>query len=224
MSQAYLTDCEADNLALQRLLQPALASVQKTNGLLPGDLSDLQILDLACGPCREIEAVCSSLRPLLRKERAAIRFVGADIRAAEINEARHRAAEVVPAGVRPEFLVADCGKLDGIRELGADFDLVFLRHQNFWNDPRLWRRIFASGLRRLKPSGVLAITSYFDDEHRLALKALRQVGAQLLLTMRNPQSRELATRGKSVDRHLALFRHQPDSAQSEYSSPLIIPP
>lgn len=222
MNQAYLTDCEADNLALQQLLQPALASVQQTGGLLPGDLSDLQILDLACGPCREIEAVCSSLRPLLRRDRAAIRFVGADIRAAEIHEARRRGALTAPAGIHAEFLVADCGKLDTLRELGATFDLVFLRHQNYWNDPKLWRRIFESGLRRLKPTGVLAITSYFDDEHRLALRALDKIGARLLLTVRNPQSRPLSTRGKSVDRHLALFRHPPPEDTPAPS--LILPP
>jgi hypothetical protein len=70
----------------------------------------------------------------------------------------------------------------------------------------MWTRIFAEGLHRLGEGGLLVITSYFDREHCMALRAVARAGGELLTTMRNPLSRPLPGRGKSVDRHLAVFR------------------
>jgi hypothetical protein len=84
--------------------------------------------------------------------------------------------------------------------------MVFLRHQNFWDNPTVWRRIFDSGLERLHDSGLLVITSYFDKEHELAVKAITNTGARLIDSVRNRASRRLNSTGKSVDRHIAVFR------------------
>jgi len=84
--------------------------------------------------------------------------------------------------------------------------MVFLRHQNYWHDRRAWRRIFQNGMERLTESGLLVITSYFDLEHELAVKAITAAGGELVTSVRNKESRALPTDGKSVDRHLAVFR------------------
>jgi hypothetical protein len=67
-------------------------------------------------------------------------------------------------------------------------------------------RIFEQSLHRLKDDGVLVLTSYFDREHELALQAFRSLGAEVVITERNAESRELGTPGKSVDRHVAVLR------------------
>jgi hypothetical protein len=99
------------------------------------------------------------------------------------------------------------------RQLGRDFDLVFVRHQNFWDSPVGWPRIFLEGLERLHESGLFVITSYFDKEHELAVGAITRAGAQLVTSVRNPNSRPLRTKGKSVDRHLAVFRRPPSGSR-----------
>jgi hypothetical protein len=168
----------------------------------------LQILDLACGSCREMESVSSALRIASARPQAGVRLVGADIRVSHVDEARDRARKVAVFPFESEFLLEDCTKLDRHAGVGHEFDLVFVRHQNFWHDPRSWWRIFSAGLERLHGDGVMVITSYFDREHALAVKAIGKAGGELLADVRNPRSRALATPGKSVDRHLAVFRRR----------------
>ena len=48
-----------------------------------------------------------------------------------------------------------------------------------------------------------------DREHALAVKALERTGAELIVSARNDDSIDLSTHGKSVDRHLAVFRRRP---------------
>jgi hypothetical protein len=196
-----------------RRLRRLLGKVLRQAGLPPGDGRSLQILNLACGECREAETlvqvaadvqattVSAAARPSAPPE---IRLVGADIREREIQHAAERFAS--RKGVAFEFLAGDASQLSHHGQIGGAFDLTFLRHQNYWHDPRLWRRIFAQGLEKLRDDGLLVITSYFDKEHALATAALEKAGAELVLTERHDQSIALATPGKSVDRHVAVFR------------------
>ena len=127
----------------------------------------------------------------------------------------YRAQMLAAPDFSAEFLLEDCSKLDEHRELGGRFDMVFLRHQNYWNDPVVWREIFSRGLERLHDQGVLVITSYFDREHALALKAITKIGGELVTSVRNPDSRKLSTPGKSVDRHLAVFRRRSKAVEDQ---------
>ena len=202
MTSSHEDQFARENAALSRLLRRALASASPA---LPNDRA-LSILDLACGPCREAETLIHSLRDVSGSS-SDIRLVGADIRRAELDEAAARARA---AGLEhTEFLAADCSKLDQALGSSENFDLAFLRHQNFWNDPAAWLKIFDHGLSRLNDDGLLVITSYFDREHALAVKALERAGAELVVSARNEDSIDLSTHGKSVDRHLAVFRRRP---------------
>ncbi len=84
--------------------------------------------------------------------------------------------------------------------------MVLLRHQNFWHGPELWKKIFEQGLEKAGDDGLLVITSYFDKEHQLALDALRELGAELVVTRHNLAASKMRTPGKSVDRHLAVLK------------------
>ncbi len=201
----------AENEALDRVLRRAL---KKARPALPqpGTASasgPLQVLDLACGTCREAGTLVEVFRDFDGGDRD-VRLVGADIRDRELEEAAARARAVARStgrmGDRFEFLTENCAKLSRHQQLGRDFDITFLRHQNYWNDKPVWQRIFEQGLEKLKDDGLLVITSYFDREHALALKALERAGAELMVTEQNEASRVLLTPGKSVDRHVAIFR------------------
>jgi chemotaxis methyl-accepting protein methylase len=178
---------------LQKMLRTAVAPHLKRK-------AQARILDLACGRCDEAETLLTVVKEQTQTE--AVQLIGADIRIREIRQARERLS-----GKNAEFLIQDATQLHQHQQLGTDFDLVFLRHQNYWHGPSTWQRIFEQGINKLADDGLLVITSYFDKEHQLALQALQKQGAQLLLSQRNDHSRSLADApGKSVDRWIAVLK------------------
>ena len=194
----------AENAALDRLLRGALrqSGARWPEGGLGGPL---QILDLACGTCREASTLVEVFRDFAGSDRD-VRLVGADIRDRELEEAAARARAAGRSRDQFEFLTENCAQIGRHRELGRDFDGAFMRHQNYWNDPAVWQRIFEQGLEKLRDDGLLVMTSYFDREHGLALEALERAGAELVVSASNEASRRLEAPGKSVDRHVAVFR------------------
>lgn len=200
-----------ENAALNRLLRRALAraapAIHSLTPAPPATSGPLQILDLACGTCRESGTLAQVFREFDGNGRE-VRLVGTDIRDRELEEADARSKLVRQPGDQFEFFRENGTKMHRHQLLGSDFDVTFLRHQNYWNDQAVWERIFGQGLERLKENGLLVITSYFDREHALALEALQRSGAELLVSERNEASRVLDTPGKSVDRHLAIFRRK----------------
>lgn len=159
------------------------------------------ILNLACGRADETGILLKNLAPTASR----LFYLGLDLRAPEINEARSRWIPAAPYEWDLDFRVGDASHTDRMKLL-PPFDFIFIRHQNFWTDVPVWTKLYTNALAALKPNGLLAITSYFDREHELATACLKQLGATLLTSIRHPQSRALPdVPGKSVDRHLAIF-------------------
>ncbi|MCC6883542.1 MAG: class I SAM-dependent methyltransferase [Verrucomicrobiales bacterium] len=213
----FAEDDAEDLRRLERLLRNTLQQGDPAFLQRAGQAEATRILDLACGDCREADMLTGLFGRLGAPESQGaerlVKLTGVDIRAREIAEAadRFRSGRLSDApGVRREFefLAGDASKLKGHRQMGEDFDLVFLRHQNFWNGERVWEEIFQEALDKMAPEGRLVITSYFDREHGLALETIRRLGGELITTERNNASRDLVTEGKSVDRHLAVFRRK----------------
>lgn len=174
---------------------------------------EIRVLDIACGECREAEVLGDFVAELKGAPEATVKLTGIDVRAREIADAarkfgKRRDAREERGRREFEFLTGDATKLGDHAELGADFDLVFLRHQNYWNGDRDWEEIFDHALAKVGDEGRLVITSYFDKEHALALDAIEKLGGELIHTEFNEETRELATPGKSVDRHVAIFRRK----------------
>lgn len=163
------------------------------------------VLNLACGRADETGVLVEALAPA----GAPLFLLGIDLRAPEIEEARARWLPAAAPGQELDFRAGDASRVDRMRQLPR-FDLVFIRHQNFWNDPEVWTRLYRHALGALKMDGLLAITSYFDREHELATACLGQLGATAAADLVHPHSRPLTDApGKSVDRRLALFRYSP---------------
>ncbi len=162
----------------------------------PGKIA---VLNLACGRADETGAIAAALAP------AEIGFyLGIDLRPETISEAARRWQ--LPDG-QIEFRCGDASSTDRMKSL-PPFDFVFIRHQNYWDQPPVWDRLLSNALASLTPGGLLACTSYFDREHELLKAALKTRGADILWDARHPASRPLPDApGKSVDRHLALFRN-----------------
>jgi SAM-dependent methyltransferase len=200
MSQKIVAQTEEDIRRLSRLLREISGPAQPyTSGK-----GAARILDLACGECHEAEALRDFVAESRRLETGEISLLGLDVRAREIANAARRCREEGDFS----FRVGDATKLDTHREMGDNFDLVFLRHQNYWNGEKDWDEIFSHALGKLSEDGELIITSYFDREHELALAAIQRLGGELIRTQANEMSRSLVTPGKSVDRHIARFRRR----------------
>ncbi len=98
-------------------------------------------------------------------------------------------------------------KLDQWKEL-TDPDLVFVRHQNYWFDPKAWVKLYDQALNKLKQDGIMVITSYFDKEHIMARQVLQKLGAIEVKHLYNPNARivnDSPKVEKSVDRHISVF-------------------
>jgi SAM-dependent methyltransferase len=186
------------------------------SGRVPGGTAGvINLLNLACGYCEE-GAVLSAF---WGRGGRRVRQFAMDLRHAEIDKARRRytATERMfeAAGVRKirrrdegldvEFIADDATRLVGYGEIPEYYDVVFIRHQNLWHDREVWQRIYEFALARIADNGILLITSYFDREHLLALELIKSLGGEILVTERNPSSRELSYPGKSVDRHVAAI-------------------
>lgn len=190
------------------VLKKALAATLSTvPGLFqPG--SERRILNLACGRADETGVIAD----LFGGEAGRLEIVGADIRSAEIEEASLRWKTPKDSDIQTRFHVEDGKRFLSSMSSGDRFNLTFMRHQNFWNDPALWTRMFEGGLRQLDENGLFVITSYFDLEHDLACRKLLALGATKVADHRNIHSRELSDApGKSIDRHIAIFRRPPPS-------------
>ncbi len=181
-----------DIARLRFLLGDALAGIRFHRS------GKLAVLNLACGRADETGAIAAALSP------AEIGFYfGIDLRADTITEARSRWS--LPGGVI-EFRCGDASVIHAMKQLPAA-DLIFIRHQNYWNDPASWDKLLGRALAMLTPCGVMVCTSYFDHEHDLLKAALKTRGAEILWDVRHLSSRPLPEEpGKSVDRHLAIFR------------------
>lgn len=187
---------QQDMSKLKALLHDSLAPH------LPSAQKDMRILNLACGRCDEAETLINVGSDLTQNGN--VEMIGADIRIREIRQARETHGHL-PA----QFLIEDATKIDQHKELKDDFNMVFLRHQNFWHGQELWKKIFDQGIAKLRPDGMLVITSYFDVEHRLALRALESLGMEVVSNKRNKESRALKDApGKSVDRWVAVLRQR----------------
>lgn len=188
-------DIAQDMTKLKALLREGLQPNLKAG-------ADMRILNLACGRCDEAETLVNVGQELTGG--SAVEMIGADIRIREIRQAREHHAHL-PA----KFLIQDATNISQHKELGDDFNLVFLRHQNFWHGQDLWKKIFDQGIAKLRPDGMLVITSYFDVEHKLALDALVAMGMEVVSNKRNRASRALRDApGKSVDRWVAVLRRK----------------
>ncbi|MEM9480701.1 MAG: hypothetical protein AAGA58_13690 [Verrucomicrobiota bacterium] len=204
----------ADLLSLWRML--SLVVAKSAFSALTSER--LHLLNLACAHCEEAPL----LRAFFGQFGPPVRLYGVDIRDREIDTARRRYeltekvfSKLGVPRLRSEsaedeavFLADDARNLVGYGQIPGEFHVIFLRHQNLWHDREIWQRIFEFALSRLKPDGLLVITSYFDREHLLATQLLQILGAELAFTARNPDSRELDYPGKSIDRHVAAFRRR----------------
>lgn len=188
-----------------------LRSLEKDlRGLLAGTLEGrehIQTLNLACGRADETGV----LAQVVGEKAASAHILGVDLREAEINDAnalwKPEMAEVA-SEVEVDFKVGRGDQLDQWKEM-ENPDLLFIRHQNYWFDPKAWVKLYDQAIKKLKEDGVMVITSYFDEEHEMARRVLTKLGAVEVSHRFKPDSRVVKDSPKvlkTVDRHISVFK------------------
>ncbi|MEO1856115.1 MAG: class I SAM-dependent methyltransferase [Rubritalea sp.] len=191
---------QADLLQLKYLLAPLLRDHFRSQ------LSEIRLLNIACGRADETGTLVDSLTPHCQQ----LEITGIDIRNREIGEAKQRWGKM--ASAKTQFYTQDASHIAHIHQLDGPYDVVFIRHQNYWNGAEAWHRIYDNALHRLNDNGILVITSYFDREHLQAVQAISAMGGTLTTSIRNPKSRIINDApNKSVDRHIAIFAREAES-------------
>ncbi len=213
MSAKFRSEDEEDLIRLKKMLRKVIGDDEAQVRRRLESRDETRILDIACGECREAEVLTDFIADLRGNKDGEVRLTGMDVRAREIEDAQRRFGGKRDLENRPgtrecEFLTGDASKLDQHAELGENFDFVFMRHQNYWNGAKTWEEIYDQALGKLDDEGRLIITSYFDKEHELALEAIKRLGGELISSEFNSETRELITEGKSVDRHVAIFKRK----------------
>ncbi len=170
----------------------------------------IAVLNLACGRADETGVLAAALKPA-----EVSYYLGIDLRPDAIAEARARWE--LPGG-ELEFLEGNAAMIGRMKHL-PKFDLVFIRHQNYWHDPMVWEGIIDEALAALTEDGSLVCTSYFDHEHELLLASLRTRGVRVRANLRNSMSRRLPdAEGKSVDRWIGLFSKNKHASATEVAA------
>lgn len=183
----------------------------RTAGWVP-PAQPLAVLNLACGRADESGVLAEVFIPP-----GIAWYLGLDLRDDTLAEAASR--WLLPGGII-QFRTADASLAHVFGGLPT-LDLAIVRHQNYWHDAARWERMLGNALAALGPGGIIICTSYFDLEHRLMLSAMQDLGAVLAANLPHPASRPLdATPGKSVDRHLAIFRAGRGTLAPEKQAPL----
>ena len=180
---------------------------------------EVAILDMACGRCQEVfvlSSLLASRMPGLKPE--SVRFFGSDVREGVLMRGKERCAQICRffeqqiggrySPFRYRFRAGDATAPELWAALPDQFDVAFFRHQNMYHGMDIWTKIFDHAVQRLKPDGRLIITSYYDREHTIAINVLKSLGMELMKTSMNPRSRPLVAEGKSIDRHIAMFRNR----------------
>jgi 2-polyprenyl-3-methyl-5-hydroxy-6-metoxy-1,4-benzoquinol methylase len=158
----------------------------------------ISVLNLACGRADETGVLADALAPV-----SVGFYLGIDLRGDAIQEAARRWKSM---DGEIHFMEGNAAMLGRMKTL-PEFDLIFIRHQNYWHEPMVWEGILDEAISAMKPSGYLVCTSYFDLEHDLFMASMRERDAKLILNVRNARSRALPDAdGKSVDRWLGIWR------------------
>ena len=125
------------------------------------------------------------------------------------------------------YVVGDAARLDLVPGLPAEFDTIFIRHQNICQNsalrkqqemlaelnPRIsvdsgddaWEQIVKQSIKRLCVGGLFVFTSYTEAEHEFMVEALTGKPVKLLMSGCNPHGTPLTDEsGVATDNYIAV--------------------
>ena len=179
----------------------------------------VEVLDLACGACEEGRALNSffggRIYPGFSPD---VNLAGIDVDAESIENAKYNGRvwdEQKRENYLPEnmhFIVGDGTRLEDYPEIPKQADVVIIRHQQLVGDPdrlqeeseEIWRKIFSQAFERVRPEGIVIITSHDEYQNDYAKKVLESLSCEIVLDQNNPYARPKESRYSVTDDHRIL--------------------
>lgn len=148
--------------------------------------SQVRILDVACGEATNAAALHAYFGKADYGQKGSnVTYIGIDIDPIQIEAAHSIHLD------RPDlkFVIADATKLSDRPELQGLFDIVVIRHPEFFNNGipnEVWLDIVKEAFSKLNRGGLLIITNYQCGEHATANRMMSYLEGTTLLSARNP--------------------------------------
>ncbi len=179
--------------------------VNRTNFKLP-EKRPVDILDLACGRCKEgrlLNSFFGSEEPFEFSDQ--VNLFGIDTDSESIESAQYANGEefdVETAKRVPSknmvFIAGDATRLEDYPEIPEQVDVVVIRHQQFVGGPdylpgqaeEIWSQIISNGIKRLRPGGIAIITCYFQIESEPVKKLLEGFSGKIVVDEKNEFARD----------------------------------
>lgn len=191
----------------------------------------VEVLDLACGTCEEGKTLNSFFGGRIYPEFSPdVNLTGIDVDAESIENAEYnnrvydkqKKENYLPANMK--FIVADATRLEQYPEIPQQADVVIIRHQQLVGDPdrsqeesqEIWRKIFSQAFERVRPEGIVIITSHDEYQNDYAKKVLETLDCEIVLDQDNPYARPRESRYSVTDDHRVLIvRKKPADKEDE---------
>ncbi len=91
------------------------------------------------------------------------------------------------AGEQPRyrFLVGDAASSEIVAEYPDEVDVIVLRHPQIMTKPEMWESMLRLVYSRLREGGLVIITTYLDEEQKIALDQAKRLGGKVIINKAN---------------------------------------
>lgn len=158
----------------------------------------LTIADVVCDRCVEAPVLVDVFGT--RDGNRGVNLVGVDTAPDRIETAREHAAGL-PGN--HSFKVADPSQ--NATYGNHEFDVVLFRRQNVFNQPELWRKIFATAMNRVGRDGIAIVTSLSAGEHMMALGTFHKLEYQYVPVLEAPLATRYLAESQASDQPSGLL-------------------
>lgn len=158
----------------------------------------LTIADVACGRCVEAPVLVDVFGK--RGGNRQVNIVGVDITPDRVETAKEHAAGL-PGN--HSFIVADACQNSAYGN--HEFDVALFRRQNVFNEPTVWRQIFATAMGRLARNGIAIVTSLNGSEHIWALRTFNRIEYEYVPVLEIPLATRYLEESRAMDQARGLL-------------------
>lgn len=166
-----------------------LSDIKKRANFTSPKSTPVQILDIACGVCREAELLIKFFgNGSPESDGQDVNLIGVDIDQSKIDAAiKFNSSNNFKN--QTSFICRDATKLDEYPEIPDQVDLIMIRAQQISNSRQIWTEIFGQAIKKLTTNGIMIVTSYSNEEHQMLKDATKDLPFQIVIDETNPHSR-----------------------------------
>ncbi len=107
---------------------------------------------------------------------------------------------------RYRFLSGDAASNEIVAEYPDEVDVIVLRHPQIMTKPEMWGNMLKLAYSRLREGGLVIITTYLDEEQKIALDQANRLGGKVIVNKANPYATPVSDAVPSArfDKHVIV--------------------